>query len=159
MKMSTEMFNGKTKNIVEVGGTKGLKRGKNISIIIISQTKLRLQIETKKASKEWKKKLTPPMRKEANRSSTVRIRRGIRINEFIAWNAQSFGMSECNRMQTLVVERDGNIRAIRREESIEDVMGYVHDEDRRMTGQEENVEKEDDKKQREEDQERGKREA
>jgi len=52
MEMVSKLLERETQNLIKLGGRKIIKGAQNLSIIIIRQAKLRLQIEVKKARKE-----------------------------------------------------------------------------------------------------------
>ena len=52
MEMSPKLLGRETQNLIKFGRRKIIKGAQNLSVIIIRQAKLRLQIEAKKARKE-----------------------------------------------------------------------------------------------------------
>ncbi len=87
---------------------------------------LRLEIKAEKAQEQKEKEYMLPMRKKLNRNSPIHIcgRRG--INGLIPRETQEFGMSECNGMQTLMVQGKGDFWTFRREKRLKNITSQLH---------------------------------
>ena len=75
-----------------------------MSKIVISQAKLRFDVEAQETSEERKKKLSTSMRKKMDRDTTIIVHGRCRVDEHMMWEAQGLGMCKSNQVKTIMIE-------------------------------------------------------